>query len=72
MGRKFKDKSVQEDIKHFPFTVVEKDGKPAIKITTNRSTKIFTPEEISAMILSKMRSIAVSVFVYRKSIFSIV
>jgi molecular chaperone DnaK (HSP70) len=60
MGRKFKEPSVQEDIKHFPFSVIERNNKPVIRINTDRDVKIFTPEEISAMILSKMRSIAVS------------
>lgn len=60
MGRKFKEPSVQEDIKHYPFTVIEKNNKPVIQIDTKQGPKTFTPEEISAMILSKMRSIAVS------------
>lgn len=64
VGRKFNESSVQADIKTFPFTVVEKNNKPIIKVTTNRGEKFFTPEEISAMILAKMRTIAVSFFLY--------
>jgi hypothetical protein len=46
MSRKFKEPSVQEDIKHFPFSVIERNNKPVIKINTDRDVKIFTPGEI--------------------------
>ena len=62
IGRKFNDSSVQTDIKHFPFTVIERHGRPIIKVDTRYGEKLFTPEEISAMILGKMRDIAVSLF----------
>jgi hypothetical protein len=65
IGRKFNESSVQEDIKNFPFLVTEKNNKLIIKINTNRGEKEFTPEEISAMILAKMRTIAVSPFFFR-------
>jgi len=60
IGRKFSDKDVQGDMKHFPFDVVEKDGKPSVKVDVNGSPKLFTPEEISAMILGKMKEVAES------------
>lgn len=60
IGRKFADKDVQSDIKHFPFNVAEKDGKPVVKVEVGGSPKTFTPEEISAMVLGKMRDIAES------------
>ncbi len=60
IGREFSDPSVQQDIKHFPFTVIEKNSKPIIQINTGKEQKLFTPEEISAMVLGKMREIAVS------------
>jgi endoplasmic reticulum chaperone BiP len=60
IGRKFSDKDVQGDMKHFPFDVVEKDGKPNVKVNVNGSPKTFTPEEISAMILGKMKEVAES------------
>lgn len=60
IGRKFDEPSVQEDIKNFPFSVIEKNNKPIIKINTQNGKKLFTPEEISAMVLGKMRTIAVS------------
>ncbi|UJR10954.1 hypothetical protein I4U23_015139 [Adineta vaga] len=58
IGRKFDDPTVQQDIKHFPFTVIDKNNRPIIKVSTDYGDKLFTPEEISAMILSKMRVIA--------------
>merc|ERR1711871_381997 len=58
IGRKFKDKTVQADKKLFPFELVSKDGKPYIQVLVNGDKKKFAPEEVSAMILGKMRSIA--------------
>jgi len=47
IGRKFSDKDVQGDMKHFPFDVIEKEGKPSVKVNVNGSPKVFTPEEVS-------------------------
>ncbi|UJR37849.1 hypothetical protein I4U23_030539 [Adineta vaga] len=58
IGREFKDPTVQADIKHFPFTVVERKNKPAISVNVGSEQKFFEPEEISAMVLGKMREIA--------------
>jgi endoplasmic reticulum chaperone BiP len=58
IGRKWADKDVQADAKHFPFTVVGKDGKPTVNVEVAGSTKNFTPEEISAMVLGKMKETA--------------
>lgn len=55
IGRKFSEKEVQNDIKHFPYKVVSKDDKPVVKVEVGGSEKTFTPEEISAMVLSKVR-----------------
>ncbi|KAK4248525.1 putative glucose-regulated protein 78 of hsp70 family [Corynascus novoguineensis] len=60
IGRKFSEKEVQNDIKHFPYKVVSKDDKPVVKVEVGGSEKTFTPEEISAMILSKMKETAES------------
>ncbi|KAG0645972.1 Immunoglobulin heavy chain-binding [Hyphodiscus hymeniophilus] len=60
IGRKFSDKDVQGDMKHFPFEVVQKDGKPSVQVDVGGSPKVFTPEEISAMILGKMKEVAES------------
>lgn len=60
IGRKFQDAEVQADMKHFPFKVIEKAGKPVISVEFKGEEKQFTPEEISAMILTKMRETAES------------
>jgi len=57
IGRKFEDDAVQKDMKHWPFKIVDKGGKPAIAVDA-KGRKEFSPEEISAMVLSKMRKVA--------------
>ena len=58
IGRDFKDKTVQSDKKLFPFKVVDKKGKPYVEVTVNGEKKQFAPEEVSSMILQKMRATA--------------
>ncbi|KAJ1926024.1 ATPase with role in protein import into the ER [Tieghemiomyces parasiticus] len=58
IGHRFKDPEVQQDMKHWPFKVVNKDGKPAIQVEVKGDKKQFTPEEISAMVLTKMKETA--------------
>ncbi|KAJ7568997.1 hypothetical protein O6H91_01G056400 [Diphasiastrum complanatum] len=59
IGRKFEDKEVQRDMKLFPFKIVNKDGKPYIQVQIkDGEVKVFSPEEISAMILTKMKETA--------------
>jgi len=58
MGRKFDDKEVQRDMKYVPYKVVSKSGKPYISIETNSGQKTLSPEEVSAMILTKMKEVA--------------
>nr|ADM26714.1 78 kDa glucose-regulated protein [Conus anemone novaehollandiae] len=58
IGRTWDDSSVQKDIKYYPFKVIDKSKKPHIQATVNGQTKTFAPEEISAMVLGKMRDIA--------------
>ncbi|KAI9327224.1 heat shock protein 70 family [Obelidium mucronatum] len=60
VGRRFDEADVQNDMKHFPFKVVPKDGKPIIQVKVKGEDKRFTPEEISAMVLQKMKEIAES------------
>ncbi|KAI1079897.1 78 KDA glucose-regulated protein-like protein precursor [Whalleya microplaca] len=60
IGRKFAEKEVQNDIKHFPYKVLEKDGKPVVSVEVQGTQKKFTPEEISAVILGKMKEVAES------------
>merc|ERR1712178_213667 len=58
IGRVFHESSVQADMKHWPFEVINKDGKPQIQVEVDGSPKAFSPEEISSMVLAKMRKIA--------------
>ena len=61
IGRAFSDPTTQSDIKHFPFKVFAKDGnKPCIEVEYKGERKEFIPEEISSMILIKMKEIAES------------
>jgi len=58
IGREFKDQAVQSDMKYWPFKVVEKNTKPYVRVSVNNEDKLFTAEEISAMVLGKMKEIA--------------
>ncbi|XP_074266579.1 heat shock 70 kDa protein 18-like [Silene latifolia] len=63
MGRRFADETVQSDIKMWPFKVIEhpddkEDKRPVIAISNKNVNKHFSPEEISSMILVKMKEIA--------------
>ena len=58
IGRKFEDSTVQSDMKHWPFKVISDGGKPKIQVEYKNETKSFTPEEISSMVLTKMKEIA--------------
>eukprot|EP00833_Pecoramyces_ruminatium_P008125 jgi/Orpsp1_1/1182157/evm.model.c7180000080102.1 len=60
IGRRYDEPAVQKDLKHFPFAVVSKDNKPFVKVNVKGTEKTFSPEEISAMILQKMKTIAES------------
>ena len=61
IGRKFDDPSVQSDINHFPFKVLaDPSGKPLIQANYKGELKTFQPEEISSMVLIKMKEIAES------------
>ena len=59
IGRKFTDSSTQSDLKHFPFKVIAKEGdRPCIQVEYKGETKDFFPEEISSMVLIKMKETA--------------
>ncbi|XP_055955173.1 endoplasmic reticulum chaperone BiP isoform X2 [Patella vulgata] len=58
IGRTWDDPSVQKDKEYYPFKIVNKNGKPHIQITVKGQKRIFAPEEISAMVLGKMKAIA--------------
>jgi len=58
IGRKFDDSTVQADMKHWPFTVVNSGSKPKLQVDHKNEKKQFNPEEISAMVLIKMKETA--------------
>jgi len=58
IGRDWSDKSVQADIKLLPYEVTNKNEKPHIKVSTSQGSKVFAPEEVSAMVLGKMKEVA--------------
>ena len=60
IGQRFNDSKVQDDMKHFTYKVINKDSKPYIQVDFKGETKVFSPEEISAMVLTKMKETAES------------
>ena len=60
IGRKFNDPTVQKDMKTLSFKIISENGKPKISIPINNEEKTYFPEEISAMVLTKMKEISES------------
>ena len=58
IGRRFDDHNVQSDMKHWPFKVVSDGGKPKIQVDYKGESKTFSPEEVSSMVLVKMKETA--------------
>jgi len=58
IGRRFDEASVQRDMKLLPFRIFDKGGKPYIEVEVKGEKKVFAPEEISAMVLVRMKEIA--------------
>jgi len=58
IGRNFEDKEVQRDKKYVPYKIVSKSGKPYVSVETPQGVKELSPEEVSAMILVKMKEVA--------------
>lgn len=58
IGRRFDDPVVQQDMKHWPFEVINEKGKPKIRVQYKNEYKTFYPEEISSMVLGKMKEIS--------------
>merc|ERR1711935_1001876 len=58
IGREWTDSAVQHDLKYFPFKVIDKNSKPHIILTTSTGESSFSAEEISAMVLVKMKETA--------------
>ncbi|KAL2755587.1 hypothetical protein ACRALDRAFT_2104953 [Sodiomyces alcalophilus JCM 7366] len=58
IGRKYSESDVQSDIKHFPFKVLSREDRPILEVHAGDDKKTLTPEEVSAMILGKMKEVA--------------
>jgi len=58
IGRRYDDPAVQSDMKHWPFNIINDGGKPKIRVEYKSESKTFFPEEISSMVLVKMKEIA--------------
>ncbi|CUA72333.1 heat shock 70kDa protein 1/8 [Rhizoctonia solani] len=58
IGRRFDDPDVKKDMTHWPFTVIDKDGSPYVQVDYLGEEKTFSPQEISSMVLSKMKEIS--------------
>ena len=58
VGRGFNDLTVQHDMKLLPYKIINKDGRPYVEVSVKGEKKVFSPEEISAMILIKMKETA--------------
>ncbi|VDN25722.1 unnamed protein product, partial [Gongylonema pulchrum] len=58
IGRGFNDTTVKKDMEHWPFEVLDNNNKPMVRVSIGDAKKTFAPEEISAMVLTKMKEIA--------------
>jgi L1 cell adhesion molecule like protein len=58
IGRKFNDNAVQSDMKHWSFDVIDDNSKPKVKVEYKGEQKSFYPEEISSMVLLRMKETA--------------
>jgi len=58
IGRNYNDDVIQQNLKHWPFKVVDIDQKPNFEVNYQSKTKYFSPEQISALVLAKMKMIA--------------
>ncbi|KAI3403735.1 KAR2 [Candida oxycetoniae] len=58
IGLKYNDDTVQKELRHLPYRITNKSNKPVVEVEFNGEEKTFSPEEISGMILGKMKNIA--------------
>ncbi|KAL9133570.1 MAG: hypothetical protein Q9175_005246 [Cornicularia normoerica] len=58
IGRRFDDPTVKKDIESWPFKVVDQGGNPMVQVEYLKQTKTFSPQEISSMVLMKMKEVA--------------
>jgi L1 cell adhesion molecule like protein len=56
IGRRFDDATVKKDIESWPFKVIDQGGNPMVQVDYLGETKVFSPQEISAMVLTKVRN----------------
>ena len=62
VGRRFDDPTVKKDIESWPFKVIDQDGSPMVEVEYLGENKIFSPQEVSAMVLGKVRGIIYAIF----------
>jgi L1 cell adhesion molecule like protein len=55
IGRRFDDETVKKDVQSWPFKVIDQGGNPMVQVEYLGETKVFSPQEISAMVLVKVR-----------------
>ncbi|RVX70335.1 Heat shock protein SSB1 [Exophiala mesophila] len=58
IGRRFDDPTVKKDIESWPFKIVDQGGNPMVQVEYLKETKVFSPQEISSMVLTKMKEVA--------------
>jgi heat shock protein 5 len=58
IGRRWDDAEVQRDAKLYPYKIINRENKPYIEVSVKGETKVYAPEEISAMVLGKMKQTA--------------
>jgi molecular chaperone DnaK (HSP70) len=54
IGRRFDDPTVKKDIESWPFKVIDQDGSPMVEVEYLGENKVFSPQEISSMVLTKV------------------
>ncbi|KAJ9610585.1 Heat shock protein ssb1 [Cladophialophora chaetospira] len=58
IGRRFDDPTVKKDVESWPFKVIDQGGNPMVQVEYLKETKSFSPQEISSMVLVKMKEVA--------------
>lgn len=54
IGRRFEDPVVKKDVESWPFKVIDQGGNPVVQVQYLNETKVFSPQEISSMVLMKV------------------
>jgi L1 cell adhesion molecule like protein len=55
IGRRYEDPIVKKDVESWPFKVIDQGGNPVVQVEYLNETKTFSPQEISSMVLMKVR-----------------